>query len=283
MEQILDIHCHIFPPKIIARRDEYLHMDQAFYKLHVDPRARLITAEELLCEMDRLQISKAVVFGFPWSKEDIYRLHNDYVLEMVSRYKDRLLGFCCFLPGSDTVVKEAERCLDGGMVGVGELAWYGSDIDTEVISRIRPLMDLCKERGLPIMFHTNEPIGHSYPGKAPITISGIHNLVKTYQGNKIILAHWGGGIFFYYLLKKEVRDFYEDVYFDTAASPYLYNPLVYRIAISIMGAKRIVFGSDYPLISPKRYLDEMGSMGLNGEERARILWHNALSLINLRG
>jgi predicted TIM-barrel fold metal-dependent hydrolase len=70
------------------------------------------------------------------------------------------------------------------------------------------------------------------------------------------------------------------VYYDTAASPYLYNKKIYKTAIDIIGPQRILFGSDYPLIPPQRYVREMQEAGLGTEELEGILEGNAHRLLN---
>ena len=69
------------------------------------------------------------------------------------------------------------------------------------------------------LIHTNEPIGHQISGgKQAVTLKADRKFrIKAYPENKIILAHWGGGIFFYALLKKEIREALKNVWFDTAA------------------------------------------------------------------
>jgi len=281
--KIFDSHCHIFPPKIIANRDYYLQKDLAFKTLYENPKAKLVTADEMISQMDMEGINKAIVFGFPWKNEDIFRMHNDYVIESVVKYPDRLYGFCCFLPNENASVTEREvlRCLDNGLVGIGEIAWYLSDYDESVIESLRPAMEIACERNVPVMFHTNEPIGHHYPGKTKMTLAGINNLVEAFPKNKLILAHWGGGIFFYQLLKKQVREKYQKVWFDTAASPYLYTSLIYRFAVDIVGKDKILFGSDYPLLPPSRYIKEIETCGLKDDEKKAILWRNIHKILNL--
>jgi hypothetical protein len=95
------------------------------------------------------------------------------------------------------------------------------------------------------------------------------------------LAHWGGGIFFFNLLKKEVRETLQNVYFDTAASPFLYDAQIYRIAIQLGGAQRILFGSDFPLLKPKRYFEEMQKSGLSKADILNICGRNAMHLLGL--
>ena len=72
----------------------------------------------------------------------------------------------------------------------------------------------------------------------------------------------------YELLKKETKQILSRVAYDTAASPFLYDPSIYAIAVQIVGARRILFGSDYPLIAPDRYFEEMEVAGLSDEELA---------------
>jgi len=94
-----------------------------------------------------------------------------------------------------------------------------------------------------------------------------------------VLAHWGGGIFFFNLLKKEVKESMNNVWFDTAASPFLYDPKVYRLAKDIIGADKILFGSDFPLLKPSRYFTELKETGLEKKDIAKICGENAVKLL----
>jgi len=95
-----------------------------------------------------------------------------------------------------------------------------------------------------------------------------------------VLAHWGGGIFFYSVLKKEVKEVLHNVYYDTAASPFLYDPRIYRLAIEMAGLDKILLGTDYPLIKPKRYFQELEAAGLSREEIEQIGGGNAMRLFD---
>jgi predicted TIM-barrel fold metal-dependent hydrolase len=83
-------------------------------------------------------------------------------------------------------------------------------------------------------------------------------------------------------MKKEVRDVLQNVWFDTAASPYLYTPDIYRIAGEIIGFEKILFGSDYPLIRPQRYFKEMRSAGLSPSVMEQVAGVNAAQLLRLQ-
>ncbi len=231
--------------------------------------------------MDIEGVDKSVVFGFPWKSSDLSKRHNDYILEAVDRFPERLAGFCCIDPFNKEAVPEVVRCLEGGLSGIGEIAFYQSGIDEASQEKLKPLMEICEDKDLPVLIHTNEPVGHFYPGKTPNTLEQIYRLVRKFSNNKIILAHWGGGMFFFNLLKKEVGEYLKNVYFDTAASPFLYYPQIYQIAIQIIGKNKILFGSDFPLLKPARYFKEFEKAGLSKDEIESICGNNAAGLLKL--
>ena len=276
---IIDFHTHLFPESVCSGRQCHCAAEPAFELLYRSPKSRLVGATELLAAMDENGVDRSVVFGFPWQDPELFKMHNDCIMEAVQKHPERLIGFGCFDPGSRAAAKEAERCLDGGLAGIGELAFYRSGIEDESLAQLDPVMAVCRDRGRPVLIHTNEPVGHDYPGKTPNTLAQIYRLVERFQANTLVLAHWGGGLFFYNLLKREVKDRLKNVYFDTAASPFLYDPAIYRMAIELVGVEKILFGSDYPLIEPQRYFKELDSLQLPIEQRAQICGLNAERLL----
>jgi len=279
LKMIIDVHTHIFPPDIRNNRSRFFDGEPAFTRIYKDKKARMAGAIELINTMDEDEVDFSVTFGFPWLDEEKAKFHNDYILEAQDRFPNRLIGLASFNPLQDWAEREAERTLNAGLSGLGELAIYDRGFDEKTMKRLMALGSLCKARGLPLLIHVNEPIGHQYPGKAPMTVKMIYDLVLALHGVKLILAHWGGGLFFYGLLKREVETALADVYFDTAASPFLYKPQVYGLASRIVGPEKILFGSDFPLIRPERYFKEMESADLDpntkklmkGESAARAL------------
>jgi predicted TIM-barrel fold metal-dependent hydrolase len=130
-----------------------------------------------------------------------------------------------------------------------------------------------------VLIHTNEPVGHAYHGKTPITLAQIYRLIKQFSETKIVLAHWGGGLFFYSLMKRDVKETLTNVFFDTAASPFLYDPEIYQLAVRLLGDDKILFGSDHPLLSPARYFDEIRKTGLAKSQIDKICGGNAMRLL----
>jgi len=278
---IIDFHTHIFPRDVCRNRDRYFPAEPAFKLLYQSPKARLIGADELLSAMDEHRVDKSVIFGFPWSTAGTYRFHNDYIMETVQKFPHRLIGLGCFDPADPHASAEVERCLNGGLAGIGELAFYRSGIDNCALEQLDPIMQLCRDRRRPVLIHTNEPVGHQYPGKTPVRLAQIYQLIRRFPDNSVILAHWGGGLFFYSLMKKQVKESLKNVYFDTAASPFLYDAAVFRIAVELVGADKILFGTDFPLLSPAKYFSEMDRAGLTSVQIGKICGLNAKALLAL--
>ena len=276
---IIDIHTHAFPSAVRQGRRHFFQDEPAFKLLYASPKARLAGVSETIAMMDTQAVDRSVVFGFPWRSADTFRRNNDYIMEAVVRYPDRLLGFCCLDPMHREAPAEVERCLQAGMSGVGELAFYASGVDDICLECLDPIMALAESFNRPVMLHTNEPVGHVYPGKSPNTLAQISALVQRFSRNRIILAHWGGGLFFYALLKKQMREELANVWFDTAASPFLYRPDVYRMALELAGTDKILLGTDFPLLEPQRYFKEMDQAGLTAQQRKAVCGDNAARLL----
>jgi predicted TIM-barrel fold metal-dependent hydrolase len=279
---IIDVHTHIFPPEIRSQRDSFFGNEPEFELLYRSATSKMAGADGTVSMMDEQGVDRAVVMGFPWRSIETARRHNDYIMDAARRHPTRLIGFCCFDPLHPAAANEAQRCLEAGLSGIGELAFYSTGIDDQCLDALDPVMALARQHHCVVMLHTNEPVGHQYPGKSPNTLSQIYNLAKRFSDNRLILAHWGGGIFLYTLLKKEIRQVLSNIWFDTAASPYLYQVQIYRQAIELAGLDKVLFGSDHPLLKPDRYMKELAAAGLDESQRAAICGANTAKLLNLR-
>jgi predicted TIM-barrel fold metal-dependent hydrolase len=277
---IIDIHTHLFPPEVVAHRETFFPGEPAFQLLYEDQKkSPLATIEDLIGALDTHQVQGAATFGFPWKQSALIHRSNDYVLEAVHRFPRRLAGFVCLNPELPDTLEEAERCLRAGMKGIGELALYSSSSSPSWKELFSPLARLAAAWGVPLLLHTNEPVGHLYPGKERLPPWDLYELIQSFPETKFILAHWGGGLWWYQLLKREVREVLKNVYVDTAASPFLYRPEIYRYAIEILGVDKILFGSDYPLLKPDRYKKELLEARVEGEDCRAILGGNAQKLL----
>lgn len=277
---IIDFHTHIFPDAVRQNRAGHFKDEPTFCLLYEPEKSRMAGAEELIACLDESGVDMAVTFGFPWDNPELSRRHNDYIIDAQRRYPGRIIGLGCVGLYRGDPAREVERCLEAGLYGVGELAFYQSGIDTPALRLLEPVMSVCRERDKPVMLHTNEPVGHQYPGKAPMTVGQIYDLAAAFPDNRIVLAHWGGGVFFYNLLK-QAQDILKNIWYDTAASPYLYEADIYEIACKAAGPDRILWGTDFPLIKPARYFQELDRSGLGRKERQAIVGGNAAAFLRL--
>ncbi len=279
--QIIDVHVHICPPEIRDNREKFFDKEPEFSSIYKDPRARLVGCTDLINSMDSQGVAVAVVFGMPWHKEENCILNNDYVIDAAKRFPDRLIAFATFDALNQNAQKEADRCFSKGAKGLGELAFYMDGLNEDAVKALSPIAALCKEANAPILLHTNESVGHIYPGKSPMTLIQLYNLIKAHRDNKWILAHLGGGLPFYGFMKKEVREVLSNCWFDTAAMPFLYRPGAIKAMTEAIGIEKFLLGTDYPLLAPSRYKKEFEKSGLNKNEIDMLLFKNAQKFIEL--
>ena len=79
----------------------------------------------------------------------------------------------------------------------------------------------------------------------------------------------------FYANLRASEDLFADVYVDTAAMPYLYDPATVRALINSIGLDRVLFATDYPLMRQERVIQYLDRAGLTSDEMERVLQHNA--------
>jgi uncharacterized protein len=278
---VIDFHTHIMPHKVRLNRHEYASKHSCFASVYSDSKAKLATADELITAMDKDRVDESVVLNYGWSTQSLCVEVNDYILESIARYPKRLIGFCSIVPTEgETALRELERCIHGGVKGIGELR-----LDTHLKGKnwleiIRPTVDIIVKNNLIMVVHTSEPVGHQYSGKGEATPDILYALITAFPDLKLVCAHWGGGLPFYALMP-EVKAALKNVYFDTAASPFLYTSQVYGQVAQLVGEDKILFGSDFPLIPQRRFLKEIAALDLSEEIKQKILSGNAKKLLGI--
>ena len=278
---LIDFHTHILPPEVRRRRDHYVGVDPTFAELYADPKAKMATAEDLIETMDSDGIDASVVMGMGWADPGLARASNDYIIESVRRHPGRLIGFASVSPAwGDEAASEADRCARSGLRGVGELHPDTQSFDLGDRQTMAPIMEAVEEHNLIVTTHSSEPVGHLYSGKGATRPEVLWRFVQSFPEVRIVCAHWGGGLPFYALMP-EVRDGLENVYFDTAASPFLYGPQVFETVAGLIGSEKILLGSDFPLLRPGRLLKQIGESALPTVEAEAITGSNAATLLGL--
>jgi hypothetical protein len=279
---IIDFHTHVFSSRISQDRQRYIDRDPLFAVLYSSKEAKLATAEELIDSMDKAGIALSIVLNIGWNNHELCRETNDYILESIARHPGRLIGFCTVQPGSPHAIEEIGRCARAGAKGIGEMRPDIQSFDFTDEELMTPFINALRKHSLILLTHASEPVGHDYRGKGAVTPEVLYPFATRYGEVPLVCAHWGGGLPFYALMP-EVKKALQNVYFDTAASPFLYSPRIYRQVADLVGADKILFGTDYPLLSPARLLKEIETTDLTGAEKTQILSANASRLLGLQG
>ena len=275
--EFIDFHVHVTPPDIISGWRRYAEKEPYFSLLSESKHNKFAEAEDVIAALGQAGFTRAVVFGFGFRDIGLCRYVNDYVIEKTRQYPEKLTGFISVAPCGDKAVREIERCYSAGLSGAGELFPAGQGFDLEKRNKV---FDTCKELGLPVLIHADEPVGHFYPGKTEVPLKQLEKFVSCNPSLKIILAHFGGGLIFYETMS-EIKEKFSNVYYDTAASPFLYDGRIYLAAKTLGLCEKILFGSDFPLLTHSRCMDHLEKSGLSSEEKMLILGGNAHKLIRI--
>jgi len=150
---------------------------------------------------------------------------------------------------------------------------------------IYPFYALVQEAGLPVIFHTGHSgIGTGAPGGAGVRLKYGHpmlidDVAVDFPELKIVMAHpsfpWQDEAISVCLHKPTV-------YIDLSGwSPKYFSPTLVQYANTLLREK-VLFGSDYPLITPDRWLADFAALPLRDEVRPLILKENAARLLGLR-
>jgi predicted TIM-barrel fold metal-dependent hydrolase len=280
---VVDFHCHILPASFPQRLTDLRARDATVAALFPSANPRMATAEALVADMAREGIDRAVAMGMGWTSLALAQEVNSYLAQAVGQHPQHLTGFCSVNPAwGGEAVTELERCAGLGLRGVGELHPDTQGFDLTDRDTMRPLMDAARRMQWPVVVHSSEPVGHQYPGKGQTTPEKLYRFIQQFPDNVIVCAHWGGGLPFYALMP-EVPAALQNVYFDSAASPYLYRPEVFGAVARLAGAERLLLGTDYPLLPHGRLLRQVAESGLTAGQQAAILGDNAARLLGLPG
>ena len=167
------------------------------------------------------------------------------------------------------------------------LAYLSAEIKNRALHNVAddllaPVVEAAISLYMVILPHISEPMGHTYPGKGVVKPEQAYEFAVRYPEAHLVCAHWGGGLPFYALMP-EVGRALANVYFDTAASHYLYGREVFRTVSNLVGVEKILLGSDFPLIRQSRAVAEVAQAGLAPEEYSGIAGDNAARLLGIGG
>jgi len=291
--RIIDAHIHFYPEEVSADPVKWgtAHREP-WWTNCVAPVGRKslqgwATSAVLLRDMDRAGIEKCILMGWYWENQETCDLQNRWFIDLVKAYPDRLLAFAAVQPAAKQSALDAlERALDAGLCGIGELfpQAQGFSFDDPYFARV---LRIATERRRPVNLHVTDPLVRTSATIKPTPLPDFVRLAEEFPTIKLILAHWGGGLPFYEL-NPRVRQILQNVSYDCAASPLLYDKQIFRQVVDLAGSDRVLYGSDYPLLlypreqqlpEFKQLLNDVVTAGLTIEEQEKVLGKNLLRLL----
>jgi predicted TIM-barrel fold metal-dependent hydrolase len=256
---VIDAHVHVFPDEFRSLRERLCRRDAWFGELYSNPKVRLASVDDLLASMDESGVDFSILCGFPFGSSELCAEHNEYMRDAVSRFPDKLAWLGIVVPGAPDSYAMAESCFADGASGLGELNADAQGFSWSDSERLMPVVQAALAAERPVMIHTSEPVGHSYPGKGRAWPDQIASFASTFPLLKLVCAHWGGGLPFYELMPK-VRPLLINVAYDSAATTYLYDHSIFSVVADIAGTDKVLFASDYPVLGQSRLVRRMESM-----------------------
>ena len=241
--------------------DAHAHVDEIASLGWMDPPERVVSF------MDMANIDKAVVSTYC----NLPGINNDaleYMNDSVKKFPDRLIPYVRLDPWY------GQRTLDVLDKAVKEYNFKGVKFHP-VHYTLHPfgedtvkILKRAAEYDIPVLFHCSD--------EAMCLPMQIAEGIRQSPETKVILAHMGG---FFHLddAIRVCRDF-KNVYLDTCESPLIHD---IKRAVEILGADRILFGTDIPTDNPLFEIEKIKAMKLSKEEEDLIFYKNIARLLNL--
>lgn len=261
-EMVIDIHTHIFPDKIAEKATGGI---EQFYDIKM---ARVGSVANLLNEGEAAGIDRFVVHSVATTPAQVEHI-NTFICETSEQYPDKLIGFATMHPDYQGIQKELERAFTRGLRGVKIHPDFQKFlIDDE---RAYPLYE-CIEGRVPLLVHTGD---YRYEYSKPERMARV---MDRFPKLDVIGAHFGG-----WSVWEQATDLLAGrrIWVDTSSSLYAITPDVAGRLIHAYGVGQVLFGSDFPMWTPKQELERFYQIPLTEEERERILWKNAADLLGL--
>jgi predicted TIM-barrel fold metal-dependent hydrolase len=320
--EMIDMFPHILPQKY---NEALLKKSRPCYYLEANStRSALANLDERLRFMDKVEgLREVLTLGAPPPEyafspndcEDLVRMANDEMAEIVNKYPDRFPAAAASLPMSnvDASLREIDRAMK-------ELKLKGIQIFTSVNGKpldhpdFFPIYEKMVQYDLPIWLHPCRDITvPDYPGEKLAkyslflffgwpyeTTMAIGRLVfsgvmEKYPKLKIIGHHCGAMIPFLTArippqsrqegeimkLTRPPIEYFKRVYVDTVLGE---NTAAMMCGYALFGAEHMLFGTDYPYpgeVAHDAIIKAIGRMNITAEEKTKIFSGNARQLLKL--
>ncbi len=227
-----------------------------------------------IAAMDKAGIERSLISA--WVAPNNVMISNDEVAAFVTEYPDRLIGVGSVdISRPMQAVREIRRCVDElGFKGIRVLPWLWGSPPTD--RRFYPVYTACCDLGIPFctqIGHTG-PLMPSEVGR-PIYLDQV---ALDFPELRIVGGHIG------YPWTDEaiaVATKHENVFIDTSAYTVRRYPAVLVEYLKSHGRRKVLFGTNYPMIEPAQALANLDSLQLTEQVQDLFLAGNARRVFNL--
>ena len=282
MLEAIDMHAHVYTGDKVKRSADQLAKDGVSY--HMEKHGR--HPDEMAQMYQRLNMM-AVIFDVDCETRTGVKISNTDTAGWVKKYPDTFIGFGSVDPWKGKVaVDEVKRCADLGLRGMKFQQAIQAFNPTD--SRFFPIYEACNRLNLPVIFHGGTTaISAGSPGGGGLVleyckpIPYIDEIAARYPELRIIIAHpawpWHDD-------QLAVMRHKGNVYMDLSGWAPKYFPESIIQNVNTLVQDKVFFGSDFPVLTPERWLSEFAALPIKEAVRPKILLHNAAKFlgINLR-
>lgn len=257
--QIADIHAHVFPDKIAEKASASIGSFYSASTGHIASFGTLAEQEELA--------------GIEWFAASSSATgaaqvgHLNSFIASCAASRPKVIGFGSLYPTMLGWEPELERMVELGLRGIKiHPDFQKVPIDEpQAISMYRAIA----KAGLPVLLHMGDA---RYDYSTPERLT---NLIRQVPDLIAIAAHFGGWQAWEHSYEHVLP---ENVYYDTSSSLMFLGKERALDFLDRMGAHRFLFGSDFPMWTPKTELERFLDLGLDETTRDKILFGNFKAL-----
>lgn len=234
-----------------------------------------VPLEWTIRSMDQAQVSKGLLCS--WHSPLGVLISNEAVAACIEQYPDRFVGIASVpLNRPMDALAELKHCVkDLGFKGLRIIQWLWNLPPTHAY--YYPLFAACVEMDIPVCFQ----VGHTgplMPSEVGRPIPYIDQVAIDFPGLRIVGGHIG------YPWTTEmiaVATKHQNVYIDTSAYTAKRYPKELVEYIKHHGQDKVLFGSNYPMITASKCLEGLDALGLNPEVSRKFLCDNAQAVFKL--
>ncbi len=279
MVKAIDMHVHLPRPDV---SHPLMEASRSYFRAPPTP-AGVEAMAQYYAEKDII----GVLLAEDWeAATGLPPVTNDTIAEIVRRYPKQFIGFCCVDPW------KGKRAIDEVRRSIEELGLQGVKFHPTLQEfypndhRFYPLWEGIAKLGVPVIFHTGMTgIGGGMGGGGGIKfkycqpIPHIDDVAADFPELTIIMAH---PAFPWVDEQLAVLVHKGNVFMDLSGySPRYFAPQLIQYANTLLQDK-VLFGSDYPFITPERWIRDFQEAPFRDEVRPKILRDNAARLLGLQ-